>query len=192
MFERLQAGNQRFQDAQLSPLDVATRRQATAAAQQPMAFVLSCIDSRVPPEQVFDCGIGDLFVGRVAGNIENADLLGSMEYATKVAGTPLIVVLGHSRCGAIKGACDGVTLGNLTALLAQVRPAIDATPCQGERNSHNHDWVSAVTVRNVLQTMRDIPLRSPVMRELIATGRLQIQGGIYDLDTGAIRWLPNN
>lgn len=189
VFQRLQQGHARFCAGTPTTQDALAQMHATAGGQHPMAFVLGCIDSRVPPEMVFDCGIGDLFVGRVAGNLENGDLLGSMEYATKVVGTPLIVVLGHSSCGAIKGACDNVQLGNLTGLLAQVQPAIDASPCEGERNSHNKPWLAAVIKNNVLQTMQDIPARSEVIRDLVAQGKVTIVGGVYDLATGAITWL---
>lgn len=185
----LRAGNERFTSDRALPRDHLSQVRATATGQYPKAVVLSCLDSRIPPEIVFDQGIGDLFVARVAGNFENADILGSMEFATQVAGAKLIVVMGHSECGAIKGACDGIKLGNLTEALANVQPAIDASrSVPGPHDSKNHEYVAAVTHANVDQTVRDITARSPVLAALVAEGKLKVVGASYDLSTGRVSW----
>lgn len=188
----LKAGNERFANGALTPRDYRAQVQATASGQYPKAVVLSCLDSRIPPELVFDQGIGDLFVARVAGNFENEDILGSMEFATKVAGARLIVVLGHNACGAVKGACDMVELGNLTATLANIAPAVSASASvPGEKNSKNEAFVAAVTDANVRQTMRDIVDRSPLLAGLVAEGKLALVGGLYDLRTGRVTWIES-
>jgi len=186
---QLQAGNERYASGQLTERNVLAQVAATATGQYPKAVILSCLDSRIVPELVFDQGIGDLFVARVAGNIENADILGSMEFATHVAGARLIVVLGHTECGAIKGACNGVEMGNLTALLSNMAPAIEASRhVQGDHNAANHAFVEAVTHANVDQTVRDITERSEVLSALVADGRLRVVGATYDLATGRVTW----
>lgn len=193
VFAQLKEGNRRFVEGRLTPRDYNAQAAATASGQYPKAAVLSCLDSRVPPEIVFDQGIGDLFVGRVAGNFENTDLLGSLEFATAVAGVPLIVVLGHTSCGAIKGAVAGVELGNLTAMLdnfdevlEQVREiqAMDADP-EGEA------IIRAAIEENVRQTMDDILASSEVISGLVESGDVGIVGGVYDLATGRIVWLDS-
>ena len=187
----LMDGNSRFVSGNPRAQDIKTRIDKSAAGQYPKAVILSCLDSRVPVEQVFDQGIGDIFVGRVAGNIEDQDQLGSMEFATKLAGAKLVFVLGHSECGAIKGACDGAELGNLTGLLAKMKPAVNAV--QGfkadERNSKNRKFVESVTEENVRQTIANIRKDSPVLTELEKSGQLNIVGGIYDLQTGKVNLL---
>ncbi len=186
----LKAGNQRFITDKRIPRDYLAQAKATAEAQHPEAFVLACIDSRVPVELVFDQSIGDLFVGRVAGNFENTDMLGSMEYATKVAGAKVIVVLGHTGCGAIKGACDNVQLGNLTGLLENLRPAVAASQSIPQpHSSKNHAFVHAVTRANVVETIANITERSPVIAELVAQGKLKVVGAIYDVASGSVDWL---
>src|SRR4029077_3984476 len=154
----LMAGNARFAAGNIADLEIKKRLANSAEGQYPKAVVLSCVDSRVPVELVFDQRIGDIFVCRVAGNIEDEDQIGSMEFATKLAGAKLVFVLGHSACGAVKGACDGAKLGNLTALLAKIRPAVDAV--QGfkpeERTSKNNEFVERVVEQNVRQTIVDI------------------------------------
>lgn len=188
--ELLKEGNRRFVQGKQTPRDLPAQVRASAEGQYPMAVVLSCLDSRIPPELVFDRGIGDLFVARVAGNFENTDILGSMEFATKVAGAKLIVVLGHSECGAVKGACDGAKLGNLTATLENIQPAVElGKTVAGEHTSKNPLFVDAVARANVQQTMRDILERSPVLREMVAAGELAVVGGHYELATGAVSWL---
>lgn len=190
VFVQLKEGNQRFVEGRLTPRDYKAQAAATADGQYPKAAVLSCLDSRVPPEIVFDQGIGDLFVGRVAGNFENADLLGSLEFATAVAGVPLIVVLGHTSCGAIKGAVAGVELGYLTAMLenfdevlAQVRAIQETADEMGD------EVIRAAIEENVRKTMGDILDSSEVISELVESGDLGIVGGVYDLATGQIVWM---
>jgi carbonic anhydrase len=187
----LMNGNARYVAGKLSDPEIKKRITNSANGQYPKAVVLSCLDSRVPVELVFDQRIGDIFVGRVAGNIEDEDQLGSMEFATKLAGAKLVVVLGHSACGAVKGACDEAKLGNLTALLAKIRPAVDAV--QGfkpeERTSKNEAFVEKVIEQNVRQTMAEIRKDSPVLAELEASGKIKIVGGIYDLHTGKVTLL---
>ena len=185
-------GNARFVAGKIHEPEVKKRIANSAAGQYPKAVVLSCVDSRVPVEMVFDQGIGDLFVGRVAGNVEDQDQLGSMEFATKLAGAKLVLVLGHSACGAVKAACDdGAQLGNLTGLLAKIRPAARAV--EGfkpeERTSANNDFVEKVIVQNVRQTIADVRKDSPLLAEMEASGQIKIVGGIYDLQTGRVTLL---
>jgi len=187
---RLAAGNERFMRGELTPRDYMAQVHATAKGQYPMATVLSCLDSRIPPETIFDQGIGDIFVGRVAGNFENEDMLGSFEFSTKLAGTKLIVVMGHTACGAVKGACDGAQMGNLTATLANIKPAIEASQSvPGEKTSKNTEYVNAVAEANVRQTVTDIVDRSEIIRALVQAGQLKVVGAMYDLGTGKVRWL---
>jgi len=191
VLEELMAGNSRYVAGNTTKRDITAKIVASAQGQFPKGVILSCLDSRVPVELVFDRGIGDIFVGRVAGNIENEDQLGSMEFATKLAGAKVVMVLGHSGCGAIKGACDGAKLGNLTALLAKIRPAVEAV--QGfkpdERNSANEEFVRAVTEQNVRQTVADMHKDSAVLAELEDSGAIKIVGAIYDLQTGRVALL---
>lgn len=187
--EQLEAGNQRFLKGQMLERDYAQQVAATAGGQYPFGVVLGCIDSRVPPEIVFDQGIGDIFAPRIAGNFVNTDILGSMEFATAVAGSKVIVVLGHTSCGAVKGAVDGVELGNLTEMLHKLTPAIEAVPDEmGERNAKNAEFVQAVADANVRLTIENILDRSPVMRELVEKGELMIVGAMHDVATGEVHW----
>lgn len=183
----LKAGNDRFVSGDTRGYDYLTQAELTASGQYPKAIVLGCLDSRVPPEIVFDQGIGDIFVGRVAGNFENVDMLGSMEFGTVVAGSKLIVVLGHESCGAVKGAIDQAELGNLTATLANIDVNTSGVP--GERSSKNTALVESVTKANVEQTVRDIQSRSPVLADLVRKGELKVVGAMYDLDTGRVTWM---
>jgi len=190
--QRLVEGNQRFVENRRLDRDLLVQVEATRAGQWPFAAVLGCIDSRVPVEAVFDAGIGDLFSARVAGNFVNEDILGSLEFACKVAGAKLVVVLGHTHCGAIKGACDDVQLGNLTAMLAKLRPAVErvAEPADpAQRNSGNLEFVRAVTRQNVESTTAGVREKSPVLRELEEAGAIRIVGAIYDVESGAVEWL---
>ncbi|QDU84675.1 Carbonic anhydrase 2 [Planctomycetes bacterium Pla163] len=191
VFDDLRSGNERFVDGNLTNYDFGAQVEATAKGQFPKAVVLSCLDSRVPPEIIFDQGIGDIFVGRVAGNFENVDMLGSMEFATAAAGSKLIVVLGHSACGAVKGAADGVELGNLTAMLDNFDPALAAakrtTP--GPYDSSNTAYVSAAVEANVRQTMADVLARSSVIKDQVDAGKVMVVGGVYDLATGRVTWI---
>lgn len=185
--EHLQAGNDRFIKGETIGHDYLSGVKATATGQKPFAAVISCLDSRVPPEIVFDQGIGDVFVGRIAGNYVDTDLLGSLEFATAVVGAKLIVVLGHTDCGAIKGACDGVQLGSLTHTLSNLSPAIYAVPgFEGSRTSGNSEFVSAVTHANVDLTVQSIGERSQAIADLVAAGDLKIVGAIYDVATGRV------
>lgn len=188
--ERLKAGNHRFVSGQPERRDVQAQIRESAKGQYPFAIVLSCIDSRSGPELVFDQGIGDLFVPRVAGNYVQADLLGSMEFAAKVAGARLIVVMGHTKCGAVMGACDDVRLGNLTTVMDAIRPAVDAVQSvPGERNSSNEAFVLAVTEQNVRRNVQLIRERSPILRDLEAQGTIMIVGAMHDLATGNVEFL---
>lgn len=185
----LRTGNERFIKDQAIRRDHLAQARATASGQYPKAIILSCVDSRVLPEIIFDQGIGDLFVARIAGNFENSDILGSMEFATQLAGSRLIVVLGHSSCGAVEGACDGAELGNLTESLTNIGPAIEASRHVPEpHDSSNADFVAAVAHANVDQTVRDITEKSPVLRQLVEKGSLRVVGAMYDLGTGRVTW----
>ena len=188
----LEEGNARFVRQNMTSRDLAAQVAATTGGQWPFAAILGCIDSRVPPELVFDQGLGDLFSVRIAGNFANEDILGSLEFACKVAGSKLVVVLGHRSCGAVKGACDGVELGNLTAMLGKLRPAVDAVtePADpAERTSGNGDFVQAVAECNVHQTVAAIRAQSEVLRELESAGGIAIVGAMYDIATGAVTFL---
>ena len=185
----LMEGNKRFVSGEITDLNIKETIAATSTGQYPQAVILSCLDSRVPVENVFDQGIGDIFVGRVAGNVENVDLLGSFEFATKLAGSKLVMVLGHEACGAVKGACDHAELGNLTALLEKIQPAVKAVSSEfeeGERNSKNIDFVNRVVEKNVELTVADIRKSSPILAELEKAGTIKIVGAIYSLSDGSV------
>jgi carbonic anhydrase len=184
----MKKGNERFRLGQESPHDYLAQQKASAKGQFPAAVILSCIDSRAPAETIMDLGIGDCFNARVAGNIANDDILGSMEFACKVAGAKVALVMGHTACGAIKGAIDKVQLGKLTGLLAKIRPAVEATRYQGERSAKNYDFVDAVARKNVELTMADTRRRSAVLTDLVAAGAVKIVGGMYNLDTGLVEF----
>lgn len=187
---RLAEGNRRFVAGRSVHRDLTAQRDATASGQHPYAVVLSCIDSRSAPEIVFDQGIGDVFVPRIAGNYTNADILGSMEFATKVAGARLIVVMGHTECGAVMGACDNVELGNLTTVVRAIRPAVDSTPSVGsDRSSANRDFVVAVTESNVRRTVDRIRAESEILRDLEQSGQIKVVGAMHDLKTGRVTFL---
>jgi carbonic anhydrase len=188
--ESLRRGNERFVAGKTQPRDMLQDQRTTAAGQYPHAVILSCIDSRAPAEIIFDTGLGDIFNARIAGNIADADLVGSMEFACKVAGAKLVLVMGHTSCGAIKGACDHVELGNLTGLLKKIEPAVAAVrDVPGERNSKNKDFVEAVSEANVGLTVERIRELSPILRDMEKAGEIQIVGCIYDLETGKVRFL---
>jgi len=188
--ELLRVGNERFVSGKTQPRDMLQDQRTTAGGQYPHAVILSCIDSRAPAEVIFDSGLGDIFNARIAGNIADADLAGSMEFACKVAGAKLVLVMGHTSCGAIKGACDHVELGNLTGLLKKIEPAVDSVHgVPGERNSKNKEFVEAVSKANVELTVERIRELSPILRDMEKAGEIQIVGSIYDLDTGKVRFL---
>lgn len=184
----LKAGNARFISGNMLNRDLHAQVAQTAKGQYPYAVVLGCIDSRVPPELVFDTGIGDIFSARVAGNFVNTDILGSMEFATAAAGSKLIVVLGHSHCGAVKGACDHVELGNLTHTLSNIAPAVYSTQTSGERSSKNKGFVQAVADKNVSLTVANILDRSPVIKQLVDQGKVKVVGAMHDIETGKVQF----
>jgi len=187
--QTLKDGNARFQNNKQVSRDLLDQVSDTSTGQYPFATILSCIDSRVSAELIFDQGIGDIFSARVAGNFVNEDILGSMEFACKLAGTKVIVVLGHTACGAVKGACDDAKLGNLTALLSKIKPAVEAVtePADaGLRNSGNIDFVNTVAEKNVHLTIDNIRTQSPVLKEMEDEGSISIVGGMYDIHTGAV------
>jgi carbonic anhydrase len=182
----MKQGNQRFRLGKESPHDYLAQQKASAKGQYPAAVILSCIDSRAPAETIMDLGIGDTFNARVAGNIANDDIIGSMEFACKVAGAKVVLVMGHTACGAIKGAIDNVQLGNLTALLSKIRPAVSATDYKGDRSAKNYDFVDAVARKNVELTMENIHRRSAVLEELESSGAIKIVGAMYNLESGVV------
>jgi carbonic anhydrase len=187
---RLMQGNQRFVEGTSLRRDFVEQRHATAEHQYPFAIVLACIDSRSGPEIVFDQGIGDLFVPRVAGNYATPDILGSMEYSAKVAGAKLIVVLGHTECGAVKGACDNVEMGNLTTVVQAIRPAVQqVTDPTTDRTSKNHEFVREVAEQNVRLTVQKIRRDSPILREMEEAHQIRIVGAMYDIGTGRVTLL---
>ncbi|MGB2758828.1 carbonic anhydrase [Maribacter caenipelagi] len=185
----LKEGNQRFQNNLKANRNLLEQVNDTSEGQFPFATILSCIDSRVSAELVFDQGLGDIFSVRIAGNFVNEDILGSMEFGCKLAGTNLIVVLGHTSCGAIKGACDHARLGNLTALIKKIEPAVDAVKeptDESLRNSKNLDFVDSVSAKNVELTIDNIRKQSPVLAEMEENGEVMIVGAMYDIATGAV------
>jgi carbonic anhydrase len=189
--QRLKDGNTRFVSGAMEKRDLATQVKTTGIdGQYPFASVISCIDSRAAPSLVFDQGIGDIFSARVAGNIVNEDILGSLEYASRVAGAKLIVILGHTHCGAIKGACDGAALGNLTQLLYKIRPAVEATPNVhgADRSSKNHHFVDAVAHANVKLQVKQLLAKSPVLREMVEKGEIKVVGAMLDVETGKVQF----
>lgn len=186
VIEELKKGNERFRMGKMAPRDYLAEKRASAAGQYPAAVVLGCLDSRVPAEIVLDAGIGDVFVGRVAGNVVNGDMLGSMEFACGVSGAKVVLVLGHTSCGAIKGAIDDVVVGNLTGLLARIKPAIPATKFDGEKSSKNAPYVDAVARTNVVLGLGEIRRRSPMLEDLEKKGTIKITGAMYDLSSGMV------
>jgi carbonic anhydrase len=185
----LKRGNERFRSGKLVLRDYRDQQRTSAAGQYPAAAVLGCIDSRAPAELVFDAGIGDTFNARIAGNVVNDDLLGSLEFACAVAGAKVLLLFGHTACGAIKGAIDDVEMGNLTGLLARVKPAITATTYSGEKSSKNPAYVDAVARTNVRLGLDNIRRRSPLLADLEKKNTVQIVGAMYDLATGAVEFL---
>lgn len=186
----LKQGNERFTAGKSVNCDLMAQVKGTASGQSPFAAILGCIDSRVPPELVLDQRIGDVFCARVAGNIADTDILGSLEYATKVAGARAIVVLGHSNCGAIKSAVDGVKMGNITALLANFKPALKTlAPVDGHRDSHNAALVQKVAEANARLTARGLLKHSRIIADLVANKQLIVAAAMHDVTTGKIAWL---
>ncbi len=188
----LKEGNTRFVASKQADRDLLRQVAQTTSGQYPFATILSCIDSRVSAELVFDQGVGDIFSARVAGNIVNEDILGSMEFACKLAGTKVIVVLGHTSCGAVKGACDDAKMGNLTTLLHKIKPAVRAVsePANiGSRTSKNIDFVNNVARTNVQLTIEDIRSLSPVLKEMEDNGEIAIVGAMYDIADGKVHFM---
>jgi carbonic anhydrase len=185
-------GNKRFMESLSKNRNLLQQVNETSEGQWPFAVILSCIDSRTSAELIFDQGLGDIFSVRIAGNFSNTDILGSIEFACKVAGSKLVVVLGHSKCGAIKGACDDVKLGNLTSMLANIKPAVSAVKLPAEpqfRNSSNAEFVEAVAHMNVEMTMAEILENSDVLREMYENKEIGIVGGMYDVETGQVDFI---
>lgn len=189
--ELLKEGNKRFINNLKVNRNLLQQANETSDGQHPFAVILSCIDSRTSAELIFDQGLGDIFSVRIAGNIINEDILGSMEFGCKVAGSKIIVVLGHTKCGAVKGACDHVEMGNLTGLLNKIRPAVDdETVTKENRNSSNSVFVENVATINVKRTVNSIMERSPILKEMIESGQIGIIGGTHDITTGEVTFYP--
>jgi carbonic anhydrase len=187
----LKAGNARYVAGRMTEQDWLSQAERTAEEGQfPKAIVLGCLDSRVPPEIIFDQAIGDIFVGRVAGNFENVDMLGSMEFGTKLAGSKAIVVLGHTSCGAVKGTIAGAEMGHLTATLDNIEPAVEAVARTG-LDRGDPAFTQRVVIENVRRTVDDITERSAVIREMVRAGELRVVGAWYDLETGKVHWLDS-
>lgn len=189
VLELLKEGNDDFVNDRLTIRNSSARVRNAAMGQFPKAVVLSCVDSRVPVEDVFHRGIGDVFVARVAGNIVNEDMLGSMEFGCKVSGAKLILVLGHEHCGAIKSAIDDVRLGNITPLLAKIRPAVTSVQFNGDKSARNDAFVHAVCEQNVKLTIEEVRKRSPILAEMEKNGEILIRGGVYDMASGRVVFL---
>jgi carbonic anhydrase len=186
VIDELKKGNERFRAGKMLPHDYRDQQRSSAAGQYPAAVVLGCVDSRAPAEVIFDMGVGDTFNARIAGNVVNDDILGSMEFACAVSGAKVILLFGHTACGAIKGAIDDVEMGNLTGLLARVKPAITATTFSGDKSSKNAAYVDAVAKTNVRLSIENVRRRSPILEGLENKGTIQIVGAMYDLVTGAV------
>ena len=188
ILEDLLRGNKRYIEDKKVAVDYMEQVKKTVEGQFPKAVILSCIDSRVPVEIIFDQSIGDVFVARVAGNFENADILGSLEYSCKVAGSRLVLVLGHESCGAVKAACDGVELGNITEMLSKIRPAVklSAEQIDGEPNSSNEEMVAKTVANNVLLTIDRIREKSGILKEMEDNEQIKIVGGVYHLSSGKV------
>ena len=187
--EILKDGNKRFVSNLKINRNLLQQANETSDGQHPFAVILSCFDSRTSAELIFDQGLGDVFSVRIAGNIVNEDILGSMEFGCKVAGAKIIVVLGHTKCGAVKGACDNVALGNLTGLIAKIKPAVDQESVTSEnRNSSNGIFVENVAELNVSLSVKNILLKSPIIADMVKNGDIGIVGGIHDIATGEVKF----
>jgi carbonic anhydrase len=185
----LKDGNKRFVNNLKINRNLLQQANETSDGQHPFAVILSCIDSRTSAELIFDQGLGDVFSVRIAGNIVNEDILGSMEFGCKVAGAKIIVVLGHTKCGAIKGACDNVELGNLTSLISKIKPAVDQeTVTSNNRTSSNASFVENVAELNVSLSVKNILLKSPIIAEMVKNDQIGIVGGVHDISTGEVKF----
>ncbi len=188
----LKEGNKRFMNNLKANRNLLQQANETSEGQHPFAIILSCIDSRTSAEIIFDQGLGDIFSVRIAGNIINEDILGSMEFACKVAGSKIIAVLGHSNCGAVKGACDHVEMGNLTSLLAKIRPAIDdETTITENRHAQNPEFIAKVTEIHVHRVMREIVGRSPILYEMLQMQHIKLVGGVHEISTGEVTFFDD-
>jgi carbonic anhydrase len=187
----LKMGNERFVSGATINRDLHSQISQTANGQYPFAAIVSCIDSRIPTEVIFDQGIGDIFNARIAGNFINEDILGSLEFACKLAGSKIVLVMGHTSCGAIKGACDQAKLGNLTQMLDKLQPAVKsiATPEGSDRTSANSEFVNQVAAKNVELTIQNIKEQSPVLNEMLENGEIQLAGAMYDVRTGKVSFI---
>jgi carbonic anhydrase len=188
ILELMKKGNKRFYTGKRQDYDFLAQQRATAKGQHPAAVLLTCIDSRAPAEIILDLRLGDIFNSRVAGNVVNSDILGSMEFACKLAGAKVALVMGHTACGAIKGAIDNAELGNLTGLLTKIKPAVAATMYSGERSSKNYEFIDAVAKKNVEMTIADIRKGSPVLAEMESNGSIKIAGAMCNLETGVVNF----
>lgn len=189
VIKSFKAGNMRFREGKMMQHDYVAQKISSQEGQFPAAVILSCIDSRAPAEILLDTGIGETFNCRVAGNVQNEDILGSMEFACAVAGAKVVLVMGHTACGAVKGAIDNAELGNLTGLLNKIKPAIDKTPYEGDRSGNNMAFVDAVAKTNVEMTLEDIRQHSPVLKQLEDEGKIKIVGSMYNLVGGKVDFL---
>jgi carbonic anhydrase len=185
----LKKGNDRFVNNKPFNHDYKAQKRSSKDGQYPAAVLLSCIDSRAPAEIILDTGIGDVFNSRVAGNVSNTDILGSMEFACAVAGAKVVLVLGHTKCGAVKGAIANAKLGNLTGLLDKIKPAIGKTTYLGKRDADNYDFVDAVARTNVMLTLEDIRKNSPTLEDLEKLGAIKLVGAMYDISTGRVEFI---
>lgn len=186
--ELLKTGNKRFVENLKINRNLLQQANETSDGQHPFAVILSCIDSRTSAELIFDQGLGDIFSARIAGNIVNEDILGSMEFGCKIAGSKIIVVLGHTHCGAIKGACDHVEMGNLTALLSKIQPSVLAETTETKRDSSNLSFVEKVTSINIKNTVNNILERSPILREMIHNSEIGLIGALHNISTGEVEF----
>lgn len=185
----LKDGNKRFVNNLKINRNLLQQANDTSDGQHPFAVILSCIDSRTSAELIFDQGLGDIFSARIAGNIVNEDILGSMEFGCKVAGAKIIVVLGHTKCGAVKGACDNVALGNLTGLIEKIKPAVDQeTTTTENRTSSNANFVENVAELNVSLSVKNILLKSPIIAEMVKNEEITIVGGVHDISSGEVKF----
>lgn len=190
VIQSLKEGNMRFMNNEITARDHSAMVRNASIGQYPKAVILSCLDSRLPVEDIFDKGIGDLFIARIAGNFSNEDILGSMEYGCKVSGAKLVLVLGHASCGAIKSAIDGVKLGNITAMLSKIKPAVEKSKdFTGDKSSKNDAYVEYVAKNNVLNTVETIKTKSPILKEMADKGEIKIIGAYYNIKTGEVTFL---
>ncbi len=189
VIEQFKKGNKRFLAGKVQSHDFLAQKRSSASGQFPAAVILSCIDSRAPAEIIMDAGIGDTFNARIAGNVSNSDLIGSLEFACAAAGAKVVMVMGHTACGAVRGAIDGVKLGSLTGLLDKIKPAVDATTYTGDRSGKNDAFVDAVARTNVLNTVNELRKGSEVLASLEKKGTIKMVGTMYDLKTGVLSFI---